>query len=170
MKLYFVGMPGVGKSTIGKKVARELKLDFFDLDKFIEKKENKSVSEIFSEHGENYFRALETKYLKEFAEKKGAFVLSCGGGTPCFNNNMETMKNSGLVTFLTMPNTAILSRISQSNNKRPMFENKSEEEIKETIDHIFEERKAFYEQAQISYDVLNFNIEKYFDKLFEVLK
>jgi shikimate kinase len=170
MKLYFVGMPGVGKSTIGKKVARELKLDFFDLDKYIEKKEEKSVSEIFAEKGESYFRDLETKYLKEFAEKKGAFVLSCGGGTPCFNDNMETMKKSGIVSYLTMPNAAILSRITQSNNKRPMFENKSEEEAKEIIEKIFEERRAFYEQAQVEYEVLNFNIEKYFDKLFEVLK
>ena len=170
MKLYFVGMPGSGKSTIGKKVAKELKLDFYDLDKVIVKKEGKSISEIFQENGEDFFRELEAKYLKELTEKKGTFVLACGGGTPCHYNNMDLMNKSGMTIYLEMSNEAVLARVKQSDNKRPLFANQSDEEMLETITKLANQRIPFYQKAQLSYSALDFKLEKFFDKLFEALK
>ena len=89
MKIILLGYMGSGKTTIGIQLARKLYLNFTDLDEFIEEKEQKSIKEIFKQKGEIYFRKIEHKYLKQFINENESYVLSLGGGTPCYAGNLD---------------------------------------------------------------------------------
>src|SRR5258708_25113313 len=100
MKIFIIGLPGSGKTTLGKQVAEKLNLPFIDLDLEIEKLEGKTVQEIFAKRKENYFRELESRTLKNFCSGKSDFVMATGGGAPGFFDNMDVMNNSGKTVFL----------------------------------------------------------------------
>src|SRR5690349_71191 len=116
MKVYLIGMPGSGKSTIGKQLAAALLLPFVDLDHEIERKELKSIAEIFSEKGENYFRHTESQMLQQWAGSARDFVMATGGGAPCFFNGLEIINNSGISVFLDVPVSELLRRIQHDKN------------------------------------------------------
>ena len=145
-KIFIVGMPGSGKSTMARYLCSKTKFNYFDLDEEIEKKSQKSVTEIFSDEGQEYFRSLETKLLKEIINKEKIFILSTGGGTPCFNKNMELMKKNGITIFLNTSIDTLIERVSRK-NKRPLFNSKN---IKETINNMFNERIKYYNQSRFS--------------------
>ena len=145
-KIFIVGMPGSGKSTMARYLCSKTKFNYLDLDEEIEKKSQKSVTEIFRDEGQEYFRSLETKLLKEIINKKKIFILSTGGGTPCFNKNMELMKKNGITIFLNTSIDTLIERVSRK-NKRPLFNSKN---IKETINNMFNERIKYYNQSRFS--------------------
>ncbi|HKK39384.1 MAG TPA: shikimate kinase [Cryomorphaceae bacterium] len=158
-KVFLVGYMGVGKTTLGKRIANAMNLPFFDLDKEIVKMESRSVKEIFSESGEQYFRELESRVLKDFCNRKESFVLSTGGGTVASIGNMETMKESGIVIWLDLPIEKILGRLAQS-KERPLLEDVQPEDRKEFVEMHFAERQPHYQKAHIRFEAANVNAEK----------
>lgn len=151
MKIVLIGYMASGKSTIGKILAKELNLSFIDLDHYISDREQMSIPEIFTQKGEIYFRKIETKYLLEVLEKEQEFILSLGGGTPCYGNNMEIILNSDAASvYLKASILTITERIRTGKRKRPLVAHLSNEELPEFIGkHLFE-RQFYYLQSNHS--------------------
>lgn len=150
MKLFLIGLMGSGKSVLGKKLSRSVNLPFIDLDDIIEKEEGLTVSEIFSTKGEPYFRTLEAAALRKQSEAK-EFVLSTGGGAPCFHENMAFINQTGISIFLDTPVKEIVSRITHEQKRsRPILENVPNEEMERKLEKLLEKRLPFYQQAHIT--------------------
>jgi shikimate kinase len=148
MRIYLVGFMGSGKSTLGRKLAKLLSLNFIDLDKYIEERYFKTISLIFSEEGEKGFREKERHSLQEVSQFENV-VIGTGGGTPCFFNNMEVMNLSGFTVYLAPDTETLATRIIKSKNERPLVSGKSKEELITYIDHTLEKRSPYYEQSAI---------------------
>tara|TARA_B100002019_G_scaffold57319_1_gene49221 strand:- start:252 stop:746 length:495 start_codon:yes stop_codon:yes gene_type:complete len=142
-KVFLVGMPGSGKSRMAKFISSVTDLSYKDLDDEIERTEGKSIKEIFKNHGETYFRNKETEILKNIIEKDKNLIIATGGGTPCFNHNIDLINKSGLSIFLNTSLDVIVERISRK-NKRPLFKNK---DVEETVKKMFQERIKFYSKS-----------------------
>lgn len=148
MKIYLVGYMGCGKSTIGRKVADILGINFIDLDKFIEERYFKSVPAIFAEEGESGFREKERISLQEVSRFEN-IVVGTGGGAPCFFDNMEVMNNNGVTVYIA-PDTPILAtRLLKSKTERPLIAGKSREELISFINNALVKRAPFYEKSKI---------------------
>jgi shikimate kinase len=161
-KIILIGLPGSGKSTFGQALAMVLKAPFIDLDNYIEEKLKKTISTIFQEEGEGKFRELETYYLKEVLELYADFVLSTGGGTPCFNDNIELINRYGTSVFLDTPIQEINSRLQSAEvSKRPMFSNLEEAEITLKLKSLSVERFPFYKKAKIILSGEDISIEHF---------
>jgi len=137
---------GSGKSTIGRLLAEKLNMKFIDIDKEIEKKEGKSIKDIFKEKGESYFRELERKEIELFSEKSG-YVVSTGGGLGANKDNMEKMKKNGIVIWLDVSLEEVLKRCGNDKN-RPLLQLPFEE-----LKKLYEERKKIYSLADIHINV-----------------
>ncbi|GAB4202021.1 MAG: shikimate kinase [Bacteroidia bacterium] len=145
--LALTGFMGSGKTTIGKIIAQKANVPFIDLDEYIEQKENKTIHEIFL-HGENYFRTLETMYLKEVLQIPGNTVIALGGGTVCFNDNLQLILSHAWLIALIPPTNVIVERLWKEKDKRPLLKNLStKDELKNYIEKTLSERMPFYEQA-----------------------
>jgi shikimate kinase len=152
MRIYLIGLPGSGKTTLGKRIAAELNISFIDLDHEVEKTEGISVQEIFRTKGQDYFRKAESKVLGNLANSNFHFVLATGGGAPCFFNNMEIMNQSGTTIFLNVPLQEILNRILRTDlTIRPLFSGLNAEEVKSKLLHLHQERIPFYSKARIQF-------------------
>lgn len=150
MKIVLVGMPGSGKSTFGVQLARQLNFVFFDLDKIIEDESGKSISDIFEHDGEGKFRELETVYLEKYLKGIEGFVLATGGGTPCFNDNMELINKTAISVFLDVSLEEIYKRIPKNQpGKRPMFSGLDEGEIILKLKNLYTDRERYYRQSKI---------------------
>jgi shikimate kinase len=148
-RIFLIGMPGCGKTSAGKKLAKKIKLPFFDLDKEIEKTSGTSIPEIFKEKGEDFFRTLESEQLDQLIESQSNGVIACGGGTPVFHQNIEKMKKSGVVIYLELSLNVLEKRLlTQKANKRPLLNHLAS--LKDKLFEMYESRKGFYEQADIS--------------------
>lgn len=150
-KIILLGYMTSGKSAVGKALASKMFLPFVDLDEYIEEKEQKSIPSIFKDEGEIYFRLKEHQYLKELLEKDEAFVLSLGGGTPCYAGNMEiiTKDTNAISVYLKTAIQTVVSRLEDNKSKRPLVANLSNEELFEFVaKHLFE-RSFFYEKANL---------------------
>ena len=123
---------GSGKTTAGKKLASLLGWSFIDLDKKIEEQSGNTISEIFSKYGENYFRDVESEVLKSLGSERNT-IISTGGGTPCFGDNMEYMIRTGLTMYLKLTPGQLRSRLSQETNERPLLKDLNKEELLEFI-------------------------------------
>lgn len=139
---------GSGKSTLGKKLAKKLNLQFLDLDQLIEKQEHCSIADIFHKKGENYFRVLETAVLNHSITTNQNFVLSLGGGTPCFNNNIELINQSGKSIYLKYNAGILTSRLLTAKQQRPLIVGKNEKELKQFVLDLLNQREPFYNQCQ----------------------
>ena len=153
MIVVLIGYMASGKSTVGKLLAKIMDYDFQDLDDFIEEKERKSIADIFALKGEIYFRKLESTYLSELLLEKDGLVLSLGGGTPCYGNNMATLLSYEKVktVYLRASLKTLVGRLIHEKEKRPLISHLiTEAELTEFIaKHLFE-RRTFYEQAEIT--------------------
>jgi shikimate kinase len=145
-KIFLLGFMGSGKSTFGKKLAKELKIPFIDLDKVVEQQAKCSVSDIFKYLGEDTFRKMESDALKTF-ETIDAFVMATGGGTPCYFDNMDYIKTQGKSIYIELDTKSIYNRLSNAKNIRPTIKGKKEDELMQFIESTFTKRKAVYEQA-----------------------
>ncbi len=151
MKLFLIGLPGSGKSTLGKELAVELGILFADLDLEIEKQEGKKITSIFKNDGENFFRQIESTLLKKWCASPVDFVMATGGGAPCFLSNMELIKNSGISFFLDVPPKEIARRIKNNQvSDRPLLASVHPEELKDKIEFLRSHRISFYREANFS--------------------
>ena len=146
MKLFLIGMMGSGKTYWAEKLKRKLKIPAYDLDALVEMMEEKTVAEIFEEDGEEYFRKTEARMLRLFSEKK-QFILSCGGGTPCYHDNMKWMNKHGITLWLDEPVETLAKRLSKGKSHRPLIRNLDEADLKEFLNKKLEERATFYNEA-----------------------
>lgn len=151
-RIILIGYMGAGKTTIGRVLARRLNLDFFDLDWYIEDRFHKKVADIFAESGEEGFRKIERNMLHEAAEFEN-IVLSCGGGTPCFFDNMEYMNRQGETVWLRATPEVLQQHLRMGKTKRPLIDGKTEEELDAYIRESLQTREPFYEQAKHHIDI-----------------
>jgi shikimate kinase len=149
MKIFLIGFMGSGKTHWGKLLAEKLQLTFFDLDTVITEKENKTISDIFADKGEEYFRYKEKDVLEELVKENENFILSSGGGTPCFFNNIKFMKKNGRVVWLNTSVDILKQRLLKERMSRPLIRNIGEDQLKAYIIRKLGERKMYYEQADV---------------------
>ena len=148
MRIFLTGYMGCGKSTIGRKVAALMGINFIDLDKYIEERYFKSVPDIFAQEGEVAFRLKERQALQEVSEFE-EIVVGTGGGAPCFFDNMHLMNQAGITIYLAPDNETLACRLLRSKTERPLIAGKSQEELRSFIQQSLEKRAPFYEQSKI---------------------
>jgi shikimate kinase len=147
MKMFLIGMMGSGKSYWSRLLAKKLKTGGYDLDFLIESHEERTISEIFEEEGEDYFRKTESKILRWFGEKK-SFVLATGGGTPCFTDNMEWMNKQGITIWIDEPVEILVERLIPEKSHRPLIRDLSDKELTDFLMNKRKEREVFYALAK----------------------
>lgn len=150
--IILVGYMGSGKTTVGRQLARSLGRTFYDLDWYIEMRYRRTVAQIFAERGEDGFREMERNMLHEAAEFED-IVLSCGGGTPCFFDNMAYMNSIGETVYLKAEPEVLAQHLRMGKVERPLIKGKSPEELLDYIRTSLEAREPFYSQAQHTLDV-----------------
>lgn len=173
IRIFLIGYMGAGKTTIGKALSHKLKIPFIDLDWYIEERFHKTVNEIFTEKGESAFREIERNMLHEVSEFENV-IISTGGGTPCFFDNMEYMNSKGTTVYLDVHTEVLFRRLRVATQSRPVLKNKKDEELKEFIDKNINKRLVFYTQAHHTFkaDKLDnrWQIEECVNSLQELLK
>ncbi len=148
MKIFLIGLPGSGKSTLGKQLALKLKLPFVDLDAEIEKSLSTSVKEIFKKQGEDFFRKKESAMLHHFCDTATDFVMATGGGVPVFFDNMTFMNQQGQTIFLDVMPSEIAERVLKTQvEDRPLLKVSHPDELKDQIEFLRSQRISFYKQA-----------------------
>lgn len=145
-RLILIGFMGSGKTTLGRALAKELGLTFIDLDNYIELRRCKSINSIFEESGEEGFRTIERNLLHEVCEFEDV-VISAGGGTPCFFDNIDYMNLQGTTVYLQVHNERLLERLRIAKSRRPLLKDKNDEEIKVFIEEQLARREQFYLKA-----------------------
>ena len=155
--IFITGFMGSGKTTFGKKLAAHLKYDHLDLDQWIEENENITIEAIFKNEGEQFFRELETKYLKKIIKIKNSVVVSLGGGAVCFNENVNLVKKNGLLIYIKLSPLVLTNRIIKSKIKRPLLQNLNRKELLTEIKKLLLKRIKIYEQAHLIFNGLNLN-------------
>lgn len=159
-RIIIIGYMGAGKTTVGKTLAQELNLPFYDLDWYIESRMRKTVKEIFDERGEEGFRLIEHNLLHEVAEFEDV-IISCGGGVPCFYDNMDYMNQKGDTVYLKATPEVLYGHLKMGKSVRPLLQNKTSEEVKVFINEQLQIREPFYSKAKYTLDVnLMDNYEK----------
>lgn len=143
---------GSGKSFWGRKWADKFNFRFIDLDEVIENQTGETILQIFEKEGETAFRHLERKTLENLVNEKDV-IIACGGGTPCFFDNIQMMNNHGKTVYLKASANQIISRISLELHKRPLLKNLNDDELKSFIDDKLKEREPYYFQATITVPV-----------------
>lgn len=151
-RIILIGYMGAGKTTIGRKLAQKLGLTFYDLDWYIEARFHKKIPQIFEEEGESRFRDIESRMLHEVAEMEDV-VVACGGGTPCFNDNMDYMNTMGDTVFLNADIEAIKGHLTMGKSIRPLIQGKSAEELDSYIKESLTVRMPFYKKAKHVVDI-----------------
>lgn len=169
-KIVLMGYMGVGKTTIGKQLAKHANLKYIDLDELIEKKESQSINEIFNLKGELYFRKLEHQLFKDLLSNEEDFVLSTGGGTPCYYNNHLLLENENIsVVYLEASIDTIYNRLRNEKQQRPLIKELNTAELKEFIGkHLFE-RSFYYQKAKYKIKVDDKNVHEIVEQLMLLL-
>jgi shikimate kinase len=157
MIVYMLGFMGSGKSTAGKKLASSLSWKYVDLDKEIERRSGRSIHEIFEIEKEDYFRKLEAEVLRDLNFPENT-IISCGGGTPCFNSNMDFMLGNGLTVYLKMEPEQLKNRLVNSKSVRPLISKVEPENLVDFIKNSLQVREKWYSQAEIIADGHNLDV------------
>lgn len=144
--IFLIGYMGCGKSTLGRNVAAITGMQFIDLDTYIESRYRANVRQIFAQRGEVGFRDLERRMLHEVAEFEDV-IVACGGGTPCFFDNMEYMNSRGVTVLLNASIDRLFARLKRGRHKRPLLAGKNDEELLQFITEGLRSRHPFYSQA-----------------------
>ena len=160
-RIILIGYMGSGKTTVGKALSKETGMMFYDLDWYIESRMRKSVSQIFAEKGEEGFRKIEYNMLHEVAEFEDV-IISCGGGTPCFFDNMDYLNQQGDVVYLKATPETLYKHLMMAKIERPLLKGKSSEELIAYITEHLKERASFYEKAR---HILDVNVLDEYDKI-----
>lgn len=164
MNIVFTGFMGVGKTTIGKIVAKELGLEFYDTDDEIESFHKMTIPQMFEKFGEQKFREFETDMIERISQKDGC-VISCGGGVVKSETNMNLLKKNGKIVNLYADVDSILKHIGNDTN-RPLILGKSKEEIKAMMI----EREKFYQNCHVRIDVTNLSKKEAAEAVIKAIK
>lgn len=147
-RFYLIGFMGSGKSFTGRRLAGELGLPFLDLDEYLEEKTGRTVKRIFEEEGETTFRKMEAAALRE-TERFSSAVIACGGGTPCFGDNMEWMNAHGLTIYLETPAELLADRLISETAHRPLLRGLDRSGLRRYIEEKLAQRAPYYHQASV---------------------
>ena len=158
-RIYFVGYMGAGKTTAARRLANRLGWEVADTDALFEEKYKISVCDFFNKYDEPLYRKLESEVLKETENLKNT-VISTGGGTACYFDNMDWMNQHGLTIFLRISEKAVIDRLLHAKRKRPLAIGKTEAELTEFVSKHYTSRLPFYEKAQITVKAEDFDLEK----------
>ncbi len=167
MKIFLIGFMGSGKTHWGRLLSEKLSIRFFDLDESVVSNEGKSIQEIFEQKGEEHFRLLEKDALHIITESHDNFVMACGGGAPCYFNNIEYMNQSGTTVWINTPIEEIFRRLLLEQDQRPLIKGLTPEQLKGFIHKKFSDRKIYYEQADMVIDDEPVLLEKLVGKIFQ---
>ena len=150
-RIFLIGYMGAGKTTLGRWLAKVMNLEFLDLDDFIVARHHKTIKEIFAEVGEEGFRKIERRSLEEVAEYENV-IISLGGGTPCFFDNMDVINAAGTSVYLKPSEDVLLARLIKGKHKRPLLADKSDDEILQVIREQLAWREPYYLKASITFE------------------
>ena len=151
-RIILIGYMGAGKTTVGRQLGMALGIPFYDLDWYIEGRMRKTVPQLFAERGEESFRLVERNMLHEVAEFEDV-VLSCGGGTPCFFDNMDYLNSQGETIYLKASPEVLYGHLKMGRTERPLLKGKSAEEMQQFITNQLAQREPFYSKAKHTLDV-----------------
>lgn len=151
-RIVLIGYMGAGKTTVGRMLAKDMGLMFYDLDWYITSRMRRTVAQIFEESGEEGFRRIERNMLHEVAEFENV-VISCGGGTPCFFDNMDYLNRQGATVYLKASPDVLYKHLSMGRTVRPLLLNKTPEEVRQYITRQLAEREPYYTKAHYTIDV-----------------
>ena len=158
MRYFIIGFKNSGKTTFGRELAKMLALDFIDLDEYIEKKENKGIPELYTSLGEDGFRSLEWKSLKEVVHNTN-IIISTGGGAPCHCDNMTLMEKYGDVIYLKVSDNTLVGRLKVAAEDRPIVKGKSEDELWQYVASLRDRCEHHYLRAKYIVDGDNLDME-----------
>lgn len=165
MLIFLIGLPGSGKTTLGKQLAKKINYIFSDLDETIVTKHQATIEEIFTTAGEGAFRKYESACLKEYNITNN-IIVSTGGGAPCFFDNMQWMNENGLTIFLNPPLDELVNRLNASDNShRPMLKGKDKNHLLSFLEMKFTERASFYNHSKIIVDKMNPSVTDLMEKI-----
>lgn len=152
--IFLLGYMGCGKTTLGRAVADRSGVPFTDLDEFVEARAGMSIREIFASQGEEAFRRMEREALRELAGSAdgGARIVACGGGTPCFGDNMELMNSLGTTVHLVAPEWRLFERLTVARAQRPLIAALDDEGLRRFISEKLDERLPWYSRAAVEFD------------------
>jgi len=156
--LFICGFMGCGKTTHGKQLAKSIGYHFIDLDDYTENKFDKNITELFKDLGEEEFRTVETNSLTECINDNQKTIIALGGGTPCFNSNLELIKASGKLIYLKMDAENLYKRVFGIKSQRPLLASKEDKEMLTYIENLLKVRENFYNQADLI--VYNNNLQE----------
>jgi len=166
MKIFLIGFMGSGKTHWGRLLSQKLSMPFFDLDEQVAEHAGRSIPEIFATEGEEQFRMQEKDVLHIITESHESFVMACGGGSPCYFNNIDYMQKSGTTVWINTPLELLFQRLVKEKEKRPLIKELSDEQLHSFIIRKFADRKIYYEQADIKVDDENLQLDELVHKLF----
>ncbi|WP_420582483.1 shikimate kinase [Reichenbachiella sp.] len=149
-KIFLVGMPGSGKSTLGKQLAEQLGRNFFDLDAEIERMAGWVIPDIFEQVGEDYFRELENSVLLMLIRLNEPAVIATGGGAPCFYDNMDQMNTAGATIFIDTPMDTIIERVKKEKSARPLVNQMEDVSLSQDMQALYEKRLPHYKKASFT--------------------
>lgn len=158
MIIFIIGYMGSGKSTFGKRLASHMGVDFIDLDLLFEETYRIGIADFFAKYGEPVFRKMEHELLVKNLVLEQT-VVSCGGGTPCFFDNMEMMNSRGITVYLRLSPAALATRLQNSRRKRPLIETLPGDDLVQKITLHLAEREAFYNQARLIVEGISVDIK-----------
>ena len=158
-RIFLIGFMGSGKSSTGKKLANLLHFDFFDTDTEIERITGKTISQIFATDGEDFFREKEREIIAGLSQKDNV-VVSTGGGTPCFFDNMQLMNQTGLTIYLHANPKMLKQRLITNKKQRPLLNNVPNEKLEIHIVELLFQRGYYYRQSQITVEAFNITAKK----------
>ncbi len=166
MKIYLIGFMGSGKTHWGRLLSEKLGVRFFDLDEEIVEQAGKPITEIFATTGEEHFRMLEKDILRHISDKHESFIMACGGGTPCYFNNIEFMNQAGTSVWINTPVETLFSRLVNQKSKRPLIRDLSDDQLRGFISKKFSDRRMYYEQAELVVDEEPVELDKLIETIF----
>lgn len=168
-RIYLVGMPGCGKSTLAKSLANKLAYHFIDTDQLIWQTTQMPISTIFEQHGEDFFREKEREILHT-TFKMTRIVVATGGGTPCYFDNIEQINQHGLAVFINLPIAILANRIEQQQQQRPLLNTQNAQELIDKLKNLYQQRYDFYDKAELSVSGAELNADYIYNKIQHYLR
>lgn len=166
MRIFLIGFMGAGKTHWGRLLSEKLGIRFFDLDEQVAEHAGKTIPDIFAAEGEEYFRLLEKEVLYIITESHDSFIMACGGGSPCYFNNIDYMNEAGTTVWINTPLSILFERLVKEKDKRPLIRQLSEEQLQAFIGKKFADRKIYYEQAEITVEDEPLELDALIEKIF----